>query len=71
MNAPMTLEQALDIADQLSPMPYLARQALDVLRVRMCSQQRLLEQIRDHAGASCDYADLPEFVAGLRRQVQP
>jgi hypothetical protein len=65
----MTLEQALDIAEQVSPVPY--RQALDVLRLRLCAQQRLLEQIRDHAGATCDYADLPEFVAGLRRQVQP
>jgi hypothetical protein len=67
----MTLEQALDIADQVAPMPYLARQALDVLRVRLCAQQRLLEQIRDHAGATCDYADLPEVVAGLRRSAQP
>lgn len=67
----MTLEQAMDIAEQASPMPYLARRALDVFRVRLCAQQRLLEQIRDHAGATCDYADLPEAVAALRRSAQP
>lgn len=63
----MTLVQALDVADMASPMPYLARQALAVLRARLEDATNLLNQIRDHAGVTCAIEDLPEAVAALRR----
>lgn len=69
-DAPMTLPQALDVADMASPMPYLARQALATLRVHLDASTTLLSQIRDHAGVSCAVEDLPEAVAAMRRKLE-
>lgn len=67
---PMTIAQALDIAELASPNPWSAAHALRTLRQALEQATTTLSEVRDAAGAECSYpfADLPQAVAELRRK---
>lgn len=67
---PMTIAQALDIAELASPNPWSAAHALRTLRQALEQATTTLSEVRDAAGAECTYpfADLPQVVAELRRK---
>lgn len=54
------VHEALQVAELAAPAPWEARLALLALI-------QLLQQIRDHAGLSCAFEDIPEAVAAMRR----
>lgn len=66
---PMTIAQALDIAELASPNPWSAAHALRTLRQALEQATTTLSEVRDAAGAECTYpfADLPQVVAALRK----
>lgn len=67
---PMTIAQALDIAELASPNPWSAAHALRTLRQALEQATTTLSEVRDAAGAESTYpfADLPQVVAELRRK---
>lgn len=67
---PMTIAQALDIAELASPNPWSAAHALRTLRQALEQATTTLSEVRDAAGAESSYpfADLPQAVTELRRK---
>jgi len=63
MNHSIPVHEALQVAELAAPAPWEARLALLALI-------QLLQQIRDHAGLSCAFEDIPEAVAAMRRASQ-
>lgn len=68
----MTLLDAIDLADQVTPPPQQAGEALRVLRDMNTTLMHVLRRVREAAGAPRDMSllDMDQVVSDLRRKAE-
>lgn len=67
MPTPMTITQALELADNAAPCPAEAHRALQTLRTSMLAMLHTLREVRAVTGLQCSLGELPQHLQGMTR----
>lgn len=67
MPTPMTITEALALADNAAPCPAEAHRALQTLRTSMLALLHTLREVRAVTGLQCPLGQLPQQLQGMTR----